>query len=259
MESLRQDLVAAQNHLMEQQAATIDALGDVGTAVGDGFVGLYEGAIDRVTGILDGARALRARLLGEDDVSAQLPGAGDGERVNLVRPADVRANVQPAVDAVTESFRDGIIRAARQGGSLKEAAGTILSSIGDRIRDQALSNFADRISMIFSNLFNQILQSISSQNTGLGNSIGGFFSNAPRLHSGIDRVPGRPGQEMVAILEAGEAVIPAGQNAGGQQINVPITLVGNVDQSVESAMSRMGAQVANDVYVRLAESRRLPT
>lgn len=49
------------------------------------------------------------------------------------------------------------------------------------------------------------------------------FPYIPRFHSGIDRVPGRPGSEMLAILQAGERVTPANENvmgAGG-----PITLI----------------------------------
>ncbi len=38
------------------------------------------------------------------------------------------------------------------------------------------------------------------------------FPYIPRFHSGIDRVPGRPGSEMLAILEAGERVTPAREN-----------------------------------------------
>ena len=52
---------------------------------------------------------------------------------------------------------------------------------------------------------------------GIG-EVGGFdltVPQIPRLHSG-GTVPGAPGAEMLAILQAGEQVIPAGgQSAGG--------------------------------------------
>ncbi|WP_051808240.1 phage tail protein [Actinoplanes subtropicus] len=43
-----------------------------------------------------------------------------------------------------------------------------------------------------------------------GNSIG--VPHLPHFHSGIDSVPGAPGSEMLAVLQAGERVIPASQN-----------------------------------------------
>lgn len=52
--------------------------------------------------------------------------------------------------------------------------------------------------------------------------IGGNTISAPRLprfHQGIDRVPGVPGSEMLAVLQAGERVTPAHQNrTSGQTI-----------------------------------------
>lgn len=47
-----------------------------------------------------------------------------------------------------------------------------------------------------------------------GNTIS--VPNLPKFHSGIDRVPGPPGSEMAAILQAGETVLPAG--SGGNQL-----------------------------------------
>jgi hypothetical protein len=62
--------------------------------------------------------------------------------------------------------------------------------------------------------------------------IGGNTISAPKLprfHDGIDRVPGLPGSEMLAILEAGERVVPASQNSSGgygntYNINVTVPL-----------------------------------
>jgi hypothetical protein len=46
--------------------------------------------------------------------------------------------------------------------------------------------------------------------------VGGKSFRFPTFHQGIDRVPGPPGSEMLAVLEAGERVIPADQaDAGG--------------------------------------------
>lgn len=45
----------------------------------------------------------------------------------------------------------------------------------------------------------------------------------PKFHQGIDSVPGPPGSEMLAILQAGERVVPASSN-GGETVHVTVTI-----------------------------------
>lgn len=59
-----------------------------------------------------------------------------------------------------------------------------------------------------------------------GNSIGA--PQLPKFHTGTSRVPGRPGQEMIAILQAGERVSPAGQAGGGTPMLVNLMIDGRV-------------------------------
>lgn len=65
----------------------------------------------------------------------------------------------------------------------------------------------------------------------------------PRFHSGIASVPGPPGSEMLAILQAGERVIPASQNrtvggaAGGNSYSIVVQVAPGAD------LARAGAEM----------------
>lgn len=106
-------------------------------------------------------------------------------------------------------------------------------SIPERIK-AALSGVADAVSWPFRTGFNMVSTAWNNTVGKLSWTIpswvpivGGNTISAPKLpkfHEGIDRVPGVPGQEMLAILEAGERVIPADRadadGGGGDTFNL---------------------------------------
>src|SRR5688572_24106119 len=68
-----------------------------------------------------------------------------------------------------------------------------------------------------SDLWNNTIGKLSWTVPGCVPFVGGNTISAPRLpkfHAGIDRVPGAPGTEMMALLQAGERVSPAGSGGG---------------------------------------------
>ncbi|HEV8568931.1 MAG TPA: hypothetical protein VGQ92_17925, partial [Actinoplanes sp.] len=77
-----------------------------------------------------------------------------------------------------------------------------------------------------------------------GNSIS--VPHLPHFHSG-GVVPGAPGSEMLAVLQAGERVIPAGGRGGGEQwIRVDLGDLGDaLLQPIAKAVSRRGGQVTH--------------
>ncbi len=98
-------------------------------------------------------------------------------------------------------------------GNLKEFGRDIkerFKSIGESVRSAFKSAF-NGISDAWNNTVGGFSFSVPGWVPGIG---GNSFSigNMPRFHNGIDRVPGPPGSEMMAILQAGERVIPAKDN-----------------------------------------------
>lgn len=105
-----------------------------------------------------------------------------------------------AVSYVTGSFNAlmGFLR------GLRGRAGSAFSGMFDGIK----SAFRSAVNWVIDRWNNF---SIPGINTPFG-SIGGFSTpNLPRFHSG-GVVPGAPGSEMVAVLQAGERVTPAGRS-----------------------------------------------
>ena len=69
----------------------------------------------------------------------------------------------------------------------------------------------------------------------------------PRFHNGVRRVPGPPGAEVLAMLEAGERVIPAGASAfrgEGGAVHITQQVTGDVDAAVLRAVRRNGRELA---------------
>lgn len=141
---------------------------------------------------------------------------------------------------------------------IKSAFGSAVSWIGDKI-GQLLGWFKEmpgRIGDLLSGLVGIILwpyktafNAISDAwNNSVGRLswtvpgwvpvIGGNTISAPKLpkfHSG-GVVPGQHGSEMLAILQAGERVIPAGAPAGG---GTEVRFVGNTDNALATVIMRL--------------------
>ena len=84
-----------------------------------------------------------------------------------------------------------------------------------------------------------------------GSLLGGLASRLFRFHDG-GVVPGSRGQEVPAILEAGETIIPAGQSAG---VPVTINLVGDVDRATLAAVRANIRDIAGMVSVQSSRGR----
>ena len=78
----------------------------------------------------------------------------------------------------------------------------------------------------------------------------------PRFHSGIDRVPGRPGEEVLAILQAGERVVPASQNRPGMGVDAS-SLDGAAAALVDAARALIQAAAAHSGQLSRHEVQRL--
>ena len=75
-----------------------------------------------------------------------------------------------------------------------------------------------------------------------GNTIS--VPNLPKFHTGISSVPGAPGAEMLAVLEAGERITPAGGGGGDADlVHAIFTLDGDVlvDAVTKGFRGRLGA------------------
>ena len=257
VDALLADMVDAQRRLTQARGKLVSDLGDIGTAVTDGFVGLYDGALDHINALLERVRNLQTRIFGVAQGDPTPPQAGPpGERPP--RPP-TPIDFQPIIRAITGSLNRGITSALNNASSLKDAAGTILTTIANTIREQAISNFARQISQIFSQLFNNVLQSLTSRlGSGFGNAISGFFANAPTLHGG-GRVTGDyPGQVVPRLLEVGEVVtsrqdVAAG--VGGFNNTIHQYLTGNVDRATQRAMFRGALTLESIIASNFREHR----
>jgi phage-related minor tail protein len=101
----------------------------------------------------------------------------------------------------------------------------LFGRIGDGIKGAFRSAF-NFVADIWNNTVGRISINIPSWVPIIG---GNSFSapKIPKYHTGIDRVPGAPGSEMLAVLQAGEQVIPAGAAGRGGGSTVVIRADGS--------------------------------
>jgi len=98
--------------------------------------------------------------------------------------------------------------------------GTAFKAIGSFITAPFRKAF-NGISDAWNNTIGRLNWTVPGWVPGIGgNSIG--VPNLPHFHSGIDSVPGPAGSEMLAVLQAGERVIPAGGN--GEMVHVVVQI-----------------------------------
>ena len=70
----------------------------------------------------------------------------------------------------------------------------------------------------------------------------------PKLHTG-GIVPGQPGADVLAILQAGERVVPAGNAAGGTEVHIHIDQGAYIDGPSIDLLARTIAQRLNLVGI----------
>lgn len=110
-------------------------------------------------------------------------------------------------------------------GFLSELPGKIggfFSSIGEGIKNAFRGAF-NFVADIWNNTLGRINFTIPSWVPVIGGANFGI-PKIPKFHAGIERVPGSPGQEMLAVLQAGEEVTSAGSAGGG---NATLTVRGS--------------------------------
>lgn len=126
----------------------------------------------------------------------------------------IKNAVSNAVTWVGDRFSELMGWFSRVGDSI----GKVFSGIGDGIK----SVFRGAFNFV-ADVWNSTIGRISITIPDWVPSIGGKSFTAPkipRFHQGTERVPGAPGTEMLAMLQAGEKVIPANQadSSGGKVV-----------------------------------------
>jgi hypothetical protein len=127
---------------------------------------------------------------------------------------------------------------------------------------RAFSSMASTISSPFRSAFNFVADAwnntigkLSWTVPGWVPVIGGNTIAAPRLpkfHTG-GVVPGVPGSEMLAVLQAGERVTPAGQDSGNAR-SVTVRFAGNTDSALAAAFIKL----VRDNVIRINDSTGAP-
>ena len=185
------------------------------------------------------------------EVSGNIRDAADnfaqlGQNINLL-PESLQGGVEelfPAPSAFERAFikfRDGALQFGdRIGQTLSQA---IASGNYDNLKDAFLNT-------IIGELVSSLASSATKSAIGF---FGGFFHEG-----GI--VPGQSGQDVPIIAQAGELVLTRDQqralgNAGGLQVVVRQTLVGDVTQATRRAMLEDGRALADVVQGEFIERR----
>lgn len=121
---------------------------------------------------------------------------------------------------------DGILGAGMKVWNWMHSLPGKLKSAFVRVTDFLSAPFRAAFNLVAS-AWNNTIGRLSWSVPGWVPFIGGNTISAPRLphfHSGVDSVPGPPGSEMLAVLQAGERVIPASQNRGGDMTHVVVKI-----------------------------------
>ena len=148
------------------------------------------------------------------------------EAPEILEEEEVESRFRDFGESVTSSLSFSLSRAL---------AGDPFNSIGD---------------IVLSSLTSAIIQPLLQQ--GFSSLFGGLFGGIFSFHEG-GVVPGRPGQEVPAVLEAGEVVIPRNQvgSIGRPGFTIVQNVTGNVDDATLRALRANAEQTA--AIVRTAE------
>lgn len=139
---------------------------------------------------------------------------------------------------------------------MRSAPSRVLNWIGDRFRwlGDAASNVASAIGNAFrsafnwiANLWNSTVGSINFSIPSWVPGIGGASFAMPKIPTFHDGgvVPGAPGSETLALLQAGETVLPT--QGGGGGLGMAVTFRGNTDSAVATLI--MGLIRSGDIQI----------
>jgi len=230
--------------------ALVGALGDVARAMVSGFITLVTQILPQLAGwvagtlvpgiIGFGGDVLRGALdLGGHLLTGFMQGIGD-------LPAKVLGVIGDAMSGLV-----GAITAMP--GKIADAARGMFDGIWQAFRGAINSIIRGWNSLTFS---------MPSIDLGPLGKVGGFTigtPNIPYLHAG-GIVPGAPGSDVLAVLQAGERVIPrsrAGGEAGQQQvINVGGIHISGVGSDVSASAARRFGQAVHDEFTRTLREQR---
>lgn len=130
---------------------------------------------------------------------------------------NVTGFVSGAKDRITAIWRGAVDWVVRKAGEITDWFRNLPGRIGSflsGVKDTLLSPFRAGVDAI-KNLWNNTIGGFGFTLPGF---LGGGEINIPRLHQG-GIVPGAPGTETLAMLQAGERVVPRGQaSAGGRTV-----------------------------------------
>lgn len=131
-------------------------------------------------------------------------------------------------------------------GPAVEIAGRFTDSLREAFLDQDYGGFAQRLAAKFraalvDGFFDRIAENLpglfAKGGGGFGDRANGFLKGIFAFHDG-GVVPGRPGEEVFALLEAGERVTPANAAGGAVTQIFRATYIGDVDDAVRRANAR---------------------
>ena len=212
------------------------------------------GAVDESAGMLnieivksfEQGATNAAAILNDDKVK-------EGFLLGRQRQAAARASATVAPKEPSELAQDFTANIQT---SLSQAFRTAdFSDIGDLLLTSLHNTFADKMANQLGELLGGVFDNVFSSFGGGGGLLGGLFS----FHSG-GVVPGRMGQDVTAVLQAGELVLTREQQralltGGGQTVN-NIQLVGDVDANVRRSLTRLMPDIALGV-TSIQRERRL--
>lgn len=229
-------------------ASTLTGTKDIMSATGEiargntfeGFVMLGQGGADLAEGlnytVIPAVKALASGFAGQAVSTARATAAAGIHKVGMLASAaatgamtvaqrglNLAMRANPIGLVITALFAVGaaLVLAWKKSETFRKVVTTAFNGV--KAVAQAVGSF---ISGVWRRAFGAVRTAWNSTVGGKGFSvpdwvpiIGGKTFRIPRLHSG-GRVPGAPGQESLAILQAGENVTPAARSGGATVIEV---------------------------------------
>ena len=187
----------------------------------------------------------------EDKIKSELE-SGEASKGGAQGPL---RNYGKVSETLARAFSDDIAQGVRDGG-LKGAGKNIVRSLGDIITQEATTTLAQTLYSTFRSLFSSLFgNKLTGSGSGFFQSIGNYLSedfgrDIRTFHTGTGPrgVPGRHGEEVPALLEAGEVVLSRKEASSyGGSVMVTQQLYGNQDAEMRRAIRSSGFELVNIV------------